>query len=282
MITEGELKSALNRYNISPKKYLGQNFLVDDVIADRMIRACKFLKDDWAMEIGSGLGILTRRLAREVKKVLAVEKDRNVCVALNDVLKGYDNVDVICDDFMALDLDRTLLEAPEKIKVIGNLPYYITSPIIEKLIANRHDFDSIYITVQKEVADRICANPGGKEYGSLSVFVQFYTRPTILMQILRDSFYPVPEVDSTFVELLVLQRPSVDVKDPDKFFAVVKAGFGQRRKTLLNSLLSSEAINLEKDALADLLKKIEIDPNIRAEELSLEQFARIANALLAS
>lgn len=279
MIPEAELKSVLNRYNISPKKYLGQNFLIDEVIADRMIRACRFVKDDWAMEIGSGLGILTRRLAREVKKVLAVEKDRNVCMALNDVIKGYDNVDVVCDDFLTLDLDRTLLEAPDKIKAIGNLPYYITTPIIEKLIANRHDFESIYITVQKEVAERICADPGGKDYGSLSVFVQFYTRARILMQIGRDSFYPVPEVDSTFVELVVLQKPSVNVSDTDKFFAVVKAGFGQRRKTLLNSLLSSEAVNIDKNALAELLKKIEIDPNIRAEELSLEQFARIANAI---
>ena len=279
MIPEAELKSVLNRYNISPKKYLGQNFLIDEVIADRMIRACRFVKDDWAMEIGAGLGILTRRLAREVKKVLAVEKDRNVCMALNDVIKGYDNVDVVCDDFLTLDLDRTLLEAPDKIKAIGNLPYYITTPIIEKLIANRHDFESIYITVQKEVAERICADPGGKDYGSLSVFVQFYTRARILMQIGRDSFYPVPEVDSTFVELVVLQKPSVNVSDTDKFFAVVKAGFGQRRKTLLNSLLSSEAVNIDKNALAELLKKIEIDPNIRAEELSLEQFARIANAI---
>jgi len=279
LITEAELKAALNRYNISPKKYLGQNFLVDEVVVDRMIRACRFVKDDWVMEIGAGLGVLTRRLAREVKNVLAVEKDKNVCVALRDMIKGSANINIICDDFMELDIERTLLEAPEKIKVIGNLPYYITSPIIEKLINNRLNFESIYITVQREVAERICASPGGKDYGSFSVFVQFYTRPRILLNIGRDCFYPEPEVDSSFVELTVLQRPSVDVSDADKFFAVVKAGFGQRRKTLLNSLLSSAAINLEKNALADLLKKIEIDPNIRAEELSLEQFARIANAI---
>jgi 16S rRNA (adenine1518-N6/adenine1519-N6)-dimethyltransferase len=279
LITEAELKSALKRYNISPKKYLGQNFLVDEVVVDRMIRACRFVKDDWVLEIGAGLGVLTRRLAREVKNVLAVEKDRNVCVALTDMVKGSANINIICDDFMELDIERTLIEAPEKIKVIGNLPYYITSPIIEKLITSRLNFESIYITVQKEVAERICASPGGKDYGSLSVFVQFYTKPRILLNIGRDCFYPEPEVDSSFVELMVLQKPSVDVSDADKFFAVVKAGFGQRRKTLLNSLLSSEAITLDKNALAELLEKIDIDPGIRAEELSLEQFARIANAI---
>lgn len=279
MTTEAELRSALKRYSISPKKYLGQNFLVDEIVVDRMIRACRFVKEDWVMEIGAGLGVLTRRLAREVKNVLAVEKDRNVCVALRDMVSGSANINIICDDFMQLDIERTLIEAPEKIKVIGNLPYYITSPIIEKLITSRLNFESIYITVQKEVAERICASPGGKDYGSLSVFVQFYTKPRILLNIGRDCFYPEPEVDSSFVELMVLQKPSVDVGDADKFFAVVKAGFGQRRKTLLNSLLSSEAINLDKNALAELLKKIGIDPGIRAEELSLEQFARIANAI---
>ena len=279
MIAEAELKSALKRYNISPKKYLGQNFLVDEVVVDRMIRACRFTKNDWVMEIGAGLGVLTRRLARGVKNVLAVEKDRNVCVALRDMVKGYDNVNIICDDFLELDIEKTLIEVPEKIKVIGNLPYYITSPIIEKLITSRLNFESMYITVQKEVAERICAGPGGKDYGSLSVFVQFYTKPRKLLDIGRDYFYPEPEVDSSFVELMVLQRPSVDVSDADKFFAVVRAGFGQRRKTLLNSLLSSEAITLDKNALAELLKKIDIDPGIRAERLSLEEFARISNAI---
>lgn len=279
MITKAELKSILNKYNISPKKYLGQNFLVDEVIVDRMIRACGFTKSDWVMEIGAGLGVLTQRLARGVKKVLAVEKDRNVCVALTDMVKGSTNIDIICDDFMGLDIEKTLIEAPEKIKVIGNLPYYITSPIIEKLITNRLNFESIYITVQKEVAERICASPGGKDYGSLSVFVQFYTKPRVLLNIGRNYFYPEPEVDSSFVELMVLQKPSVDVSDADKFFAVVRAGFGQRRKTLLNSLLSSEAITLDKNALAELLEKIGIDPGIRAERLSLEEFARIANAI---
>lgn len=279
MFTEAELKSVLNKYNVSPKKYLGQNFLVDSDVVEDMITACGFTKNDCVMEIGAGLGALTQRLAREVKNVLAIEKDRNICAALGYILKGFSNVNVVCDDFLELDLERALAESFYKVKVIGNLPYYITSPIIEKLIDERHNFDIIFVTVQREVAERLCAKPGGKDYGSLSVFVQFYTKPRILLDIGKHSFYPEPEVDSSFVELTILQKPPVEVSDTGKFFAVVKAGFGQRRKTLLNSLFSSDVITLDKASLAELLKKIGIDPNIRAERLSLEQFARIANAI---
>ena len=273
------MKGVLKKYNIAPKKYLGQNYLVDSDVIEDMIEDCKFSETDWVMEIGAGLGALTERLAREVKHVLAIEKDRNACVALAEILKGFSNVNIVCDDFLELDLERVLVESPYKVKVIGNLPYYITSPIIEKLIVGRNNFESIFITIQKEVAERICAKPGGKVYGSLSVFVQFYMKPFILLDISRRSFYPEPEVDSSFVEFKILQKPPVQVTDTEKFFAVVKAGFGQRRKTLLNSLLSSEMIKLDKNALAELLKKINIDPNFRAEQLSLEEFARIANAL---
>lgn len=279
MLAVNELKAAFKRYNFFPKKYLGQNFLVDGDIVEDIITACGFTENDLVMEIGAGLGALTVRLAHEVKSIVAIEKDRNICMALGDILKELRNVKLICDDFLEANLEHTLVVYPHKVKVIGNLPYYITTPIIEKLIASRHNFESIFITVQKEVAERICANPGGRDYGSLSCFVQFYMKPRILLDIGKRSFYPEPEVDSSFVELTILQKPSVEVSDTGKFFAVVRAGFGQRRKTLLNSLLSSEAITLDKNALAELLKKIGIDPGIRAERLSLEEFARIANAI---
>jgi 16S rRNA (adenine1518-N6/adenine1519-N6)-dimethyltransferase len=279
MLTLPELKSILNKYQISPKKYLGQNFLVDSDVVEDMITACGFTSLDWVMEIGAGLGVLTNRIAREVKMVFAIEKDKKVCLALNDVLKGFSNVRVLCEDFLEVDIDSVLAEAPFKVKAIGNLPYYITTPIIERLIENRNDFETIFIMVQKEVADRICADPGGKDYGSLSVYVQFYTKPIALLDISRCSFYPQPEVDSTFLKMSVLSKPSVQVKDQSKFFAVVKAGFGQRRKTLLNSLLSSDAVTLDKAGLAQLLTRIGIDPGIRAERLSLQQFAMIADAL---
>ncbi len=279
MLNLSELKSVLKKYGLTPRKYLGQNYLVDSDVIEDIIEACKFNDTDWVMEIGAGLGAVTERLAHHVAHVLAVEKDRGTCVALGDILKGFTNVNIVCEDFLELDLERALAESPYKVKVIGNLPYYITSPIIEKLIAGRHNFETVFITIQKEVAERICAKPGGRDYGSLSVFVQYYTKPRILLDIGRQAFYPEPEVDSSFVELAILQKPPVQANDEEKFFAVVKAGFGQRRKTLLNSLLSSEEIKLDKAGLAGLLKKIGIDPNIRAEQLSLEEFARISNSL---
>ncbi len=279
MFTASELRSVLKKYGLTPRKYLGQNYLVDSDVIEDIIEACKFVDTDWVMEIGAGLGAVTERLAREVKHVLAIEKDRGACVALGDILKGFTNVNIVCEDFLDIDLERALAESPYKVKVIGNLPYYITSPIIEKLIAGRHNFESVFITIQKEVAERVCAKPGSKIYGSLSVFVQYYTKPCILLDIGKHAFYPEPGVDSAFVELAILQKPSVQANDEEKFFDVVKAGFGQRRKTLLNSLLSSEEIKLDKPGLAELLKKIGIDPNIRAEQLSLEEFARISNAL---
>ncbi|HOX09358.1 MAG TPA: 16S rRNA (adenine(1518)-N(6)/adenine(1519)-N(6))-dimethyltransferase RsmA [Candidatus Omnitrophota bacterium] len=279
MLTLPELKSTLNKYGITPKKFLGQNFLVDSDVVEDIMTVCRFTNIDWVMEIGAGLGALTNRLARDVKRVLAIEKDRSVCLALNDIMKGFSNVRIVCDDFLEMDLESALVEAPFKVKAIGNLPYYITTPIIERLIENRNNFESVFIMVQKEVADRICAKPGGKDYGSLSVYAQFYTKPSILLDINRHSFYPKPEVDSTFLELSLLAKPSVQVKDQSKFFAVVKAGFGQRRKTLLNSLLSGGEITLDKPGLAALLESIGIDPGIRAERLTLQQFATIADAL---
>jgi 16S rRNA (adenine1518-N6/adenine1519-N6)-dimethyltransferase len=279
MLDLPELKSTLKKYGITPKKFLGQNFLVDRDVVEDIITVCGFKNLDWVMEIGAGLGALTRRLAREVKHVIAIEKDRGVCLALNDILKGFGNVRTVCDDFLELDLGSVLVEGPSKVKAIGNLPYYITTPIIERLIENRNNFETVFVMVQKEVAERICAGPGGKDYGSLSVYAQFYSRPRILLEINRHSFYPQPEVDSSFLELDLLPRPSVKVNDESRFFAVVKAGFGQRRKTLLNSLLSSEAIDLDKPALSALLMRLGIDPGIRAERLSLPQFAAISDAI---
>ncbi len=274
-----ELRSTLRKYNITPKKYLGQNFLADRDVVEDIITVCGFKNFDWVMEIGAGLGALTCRLSREVRRVIAIEKDRSVCFALNDILKGFDNVRTVCDDFLDVDLGSVLVEAPSKVKAIGNLPYYITTPIIERLIDNRNDFDTVFIMVQKEVAERICARPGGKDYGSLSVYVQFYAKPRILLEINRSSFYPQPEVDSSFLELALPPKPSVKVNDERRFFTVVKAGFAQRRKTLLNSLLSSEAISLDKPDLSALLTRLGIDPGIRAERLSLAQFAAISDAL---
>lgn len=278
MLSPAELKAVLARYEIRPKKYLGQNFLVDQNIADEIIRMCRLVNTDWVLEIGPGLGALTRRIAGSVKKVIAVEKDRRICAALPELMKGFSNVQIVCKDFLELDLTQTLSECPPKIKAIGNLPYYITSPIIEKLIINKDNFGSIFITVQKEVAERICARPGRKDYGSFSCFVQFHAKPDILLNIGKRAFYPQPAVDSVFMELSVLPKPPVQVDDADRFFRIIRAAFGKRRKMILNSLLYCESLNLDKGGVLALLVRAGVKPAARPEELSLEDFARISNA----
>lgn len=279
MLTLNEVKTILDQYKIRPNKHLGQNFLIDSNIADEMLKRCRLANTEWILEIGPGLGALTSNLSNSVKKVIAVEKDRRFCFILNELLRNFVNVKIVCDDFLEMDLSRVLMEAPTKVKVIGNLPYYITTPIIEKLITNRNNFSSIFITVQKELAQRLCARPGNKVYGAVTCFVQFHTKPAILMDINRRAFYPQPEVDSVFMELAILPLPPVLVNDTERFFKIIRACFGQRRKTLLNSLFASEIFKLDKEGLAVLLTRINIDPNRRPEELSLEEFAKIENTL---
>ncbi len=279
MLTVSELKSVLVEHGIRPKKYLGQNFLVDRKTADDMIGMCRLENTDWVLEIGPGLGALTRVIAGAAGKVIAVEKDRRVYTALIELMKGAGNVQIICEDFLELDLSRALSGCPSKIKAVGNLPYYITSPIIEKLIMNRNNFSSIFITVQKEVGDRMCAKPGGKDYGSFSCFVQFHARPAVLLNIGKRAFYPQPAVDSVFMELSVLPKPPVEVDNIERFFVITRAAFGKRRKTILNSLAYCASLNLDKNGIAALLERAGVKPAARAEVLSLEDFARICNAV---
>ncbi|KPK42199.1 MAG: hypothetical protein AMJ78_03320 [Omnitrophica WOR_2 bacterium SM23_29] len=279
MLTASELKVILAEYDIRPKKYLGQNFLVDRNIAEKMVQMCELSEDDWVVEIGAGLGALTERLGNLVEKVVAVEKDRRLCAALDKSLRGFDNVKIVCADFLKLDLRQVFEANLKKAKIIGNLPYYITTPIIEKLIKDKDMFDSIFITVQKEVAQRLCAKPGGKDYGSISCYLQFFMKPNILFNIKRHAFYPQPEVDSVFLELKVLPKPPVEVDDCERLFKIIRSTFGKRRKTILNSLLASKLTKLDKNDLIAALKSVKIDPNLRPEKLSLEDFATIANAI---
>lgn len=279
MLTVSELKAVLARYDVRPKRYLGQNFLVDQNIAKKIIQLCSFSEKDCVLEIGAGLGALTEQLVNLVKEVVAVERDRKLCAALGDYLSGYDNVKIVCADFLKSDLKQLLESNSRKIKVIGNLPYYITTPIIEKLIEEKDRFDSIFITVQKEVAQRLCAKPGGKDYGSISCYLQFYMKLNILFHIGKRAFYPQPQVDSVFLKLDVLPNPPVRVTDCDRFFGIIRSAFGKRRKTILNSLLASKFMKLDKPNLNAALKGIGINPNARPEQLSLEDFAKIADAI---
>lgn len=279
MLKVSELKTILAKYNIRPKRYLGQNFLVDRNVAERMIQQCKFFDKDCVLEIGAGLGALTERLGTSVASVIAVEKDRRLCAALNELLSGFDNIKIICADFLKLDLRKISAGRYKKTKVIGNLPYYITTPIIEKLIIDKDKLDSIYITVQKEVAQRLCAKPGSRDYGSISCYVQFHLKPNILFHIGKHAFYPQPEVDSVFLKLDILANPLVQVNNRDRLFGIIRSAFGKRRKTILNSLLSCEFLKLGKRELDALLSRAGIKANARPEELSLEDFAKIANAI---
>lgn len=273
-------KELLKKYNLKAVKKFGQNFLTDEGILRTIIDSSGLSKEDCVLEIGPGLGALTQGLCQRAGKVLAVEIDRQLMPVLKVVLFGYDNVQVINDDILKLDLKTVLSEQFGNVpaKVVANLPYYITTPIIMKLLEDRLNLKSITIMVQKEVGDRLCAPPGGKDYGALTVAVQYYCVPNKILVVPSDAFIPQPEVDSMVVRLDVREKPAVKVRDEEMFFRVVKASFAQRRKTLLNAL-SSGNFGLSKDRIKAILDGCNIQENRRGETLSLEEFAAIADEI---
>ena len=253
-----------------PKKSLGQNFLVDKNIQRKIIASCDLMPSDVVLEIGAGRAELTKTIARMVKKVYAIEIDVSLSEFLKQELKDYANVQIINQDILKLDLNKL---SKQKLKVVGNIPYYISSPIIEHLIKYREKIDTIFISVQKEFAKRLAAPCGSKDFGSLSCFVQYYTEPEAIFYIKKNCFYPVPKVDSCFLRLN-LQKKSRLSKQREKFlFKIIRAAFNKRRKTLRNSL---QGIILKKN-LEEFFSKYGIDSNIRPEGLSLENFIKLAN-----
>ncbi|MFH1199292.1 MAG: 16S rRNA (adenine(1518)-N(6)/adenine(1519)-N(6))-dimethyltransferase RsmA [Candidatus Omnitrophota bacterium] len=254
-----------------PIKALGQNFLIDQNIQRKIIASCQLGLSDTIIEIGPGRGELTNLLVGAVKSLYAFEKDSRLAQTLEDSFKGRVDIKIINKDILKVDLNK-YIESKKKIKVIGNIPYYISTPIIEKLLEHRNIIDTIFITVQKEFAERIVANPGPKIYGSLSCFVQYYSNPKILFTISNSCFRPKPKVDSVFLELKVLPEPSVKVNDEDLFFKIIRAAFNQRRKTLRNSL---EGV-ISKEKLEIFFAENNINPNIRPEQLSLKYFSDLA------
>lgn len=283
-----DTKATIKKFNIRPIKSLGQNFLNDDGIIDRIVESANVGSKDLVIEIGPGLGSMTARLAEKAGKVIAVEIDRYLMPALRENLKDYSNVIIVNRDIMKVDVKRELLEAdevkadgfmPESVKIVANLPYYITTPVIMKLLEEELDAECMVFMVQSEVADRMAAAPGGKDYGALSVAVQFYSKPKKLFQVFPHSFIPQPGVDSTVIRLDIYKEPPVSVLDRKLFFKTVKAAFGQRRKTLINALSNAGYFKKSKEELKELLAKIGIDENQRGETLSLEQFARLSNLL---
>ena len=257
--------------HIKPKKSLGQNFLIDKNIQAKIIGACNLSRDDIVLEIGSGKGELTAQFAALVKQIYALEIDPRLTLGLEQKLGIYGNCQIIKADILKFDIKKFLQEnkIKQKIKVIGNIPYYISSPIIEHLINYRNNISQAFMTVQKEFGRRVAAVAGSKEYGSFSCFVQYYAQAKILFEIKSGCFRPVPKVDSCFLSLKFRDKPDVEVKDEEIFFKLIRAAFNQRRKTLRNSLSGF----ITQKELEEFLNSARIDKNVRPEDLSLEQFA---------
>lgn len=274
------IKEIIQDYRFNFSKSLGQNFLIDGNIISKIIEKSDINPKDFILEIGPGIGTLTKELSSKAGKVVAVELDKNLIPILNDTLSGCKNVEIVHGDILKVDLNKIFSEMLKdgNVKVIGNLPYYITTPIIMKLLEKKLKIDKIIVMVQKEVAVRMQASPGNKDYGALSVAVQYYSNPQIIVNVPRHVFMPRPNVDSAVVMLDVYKKPIVDVINEERFFQVVKSAFGQRRKTLLNALAGGN-LGLSKEKIKDILIDCDIDPQKRGETLKLEDFAKISNAI---
>jgi len=260
-----------------PRKRWGQNFLVDHNIARKIISSAGLGPEDIVLEIGAGKGILTGKIAPQVKKVIAVEIDKKLCGFLREELKNYKNVEIVQGDFLRLDISLLLGSGPRSsVKVIANLPYYITSPIIMKLL-NMKGWSVATFMLQREVGERIIASPGGKDYGALSILVQYHCDVEKQFNVSRNVFRPKPDVDSIVIKLKLLKCPRVKVKNEKLFFEIVHGAFSQRRKKLSNSI--SNVLKIDKYFLEDLLERLDVSPARRAETLSLEEFATISNSL---
>lgn len=258
-----------------PKRRLGQNFLVDDSVVDAIIRIADIDEKETILEIGPGKGILTYPLAKRVKRVIALEIDEDLCGFLNDHLAGLSNVEIIHTN--ALTFDYGGLKG--RFRVIANLPYYISIPLIVKLLEDREMIPEMFLMVQKEVADRITARPGIKDYGSISIFVQYLSNVEIVLNVSRESFRPIPKVDSAVIKITSFVRPIVEVIDEGLFFRIVRYAFALRRKTLRNSLKS---LNIPPDMLKEAFRMAGIDPSRRGETLSLQEFANLSNLIAES
>lgn len=279
--TPSRTRDIVKKYGFEFKKSLGQNFLIDQNILHKIVSAAELDTTKGALEIGPGIGALTQHLAHAAGKVTAVEIDNRLIPILRDTLAGEDNVEVIHADVLKLDLQQLFAERfadVSGVSVVANLPYYVTTPILMKLLEDRLPLENIVVMIQKEVADRMAAKPGGKEYGSLSVAVQYYCVPSIVCIVPHTVFIPQPNVDSAVIKLALRDKPAVETPDEAHFFRVVQSSFAQRRKTLMNNL-SSWLGKDRREQLTSLLEQIGIDPGRRGETLSLDEFAKLSTTL---
>lgn len=271
----------LQKYHFNFQKKYGQNFLIDTSVLERIIRAAGITGEDLCLEIGPGIGTMTQYLAEKAREVVAVEIDKNLIPILEETLSDYGNVTVIHDDILKVDLNRIVEQrnGGRPIRVVANLPYYITTPIIMGLFEKQVPVKSITVMVQKEVAERMQAGPGTKDYGALSLAVQYYAEPEVVAKVPPNCFIPRPNVGSAVIRLTRHEKPAVQVEDEKKMFSLIKASFGQRRKTLVNSLSNAPELGISRDHAAAALEKMGLPPMIRGEALTLEQFAELSNRI---
>ncbi len=277
-----ETKFIMKKYGITANKKLGQNFLIDDNAIDAIVDSSKISKEDLVIEIGPGLGTLTKPLLESAGKVICIELDTRMIEILEDRFKLYDNFELINNDVLKVDLNKLISENKHETikhaKVVANLPYYITTPIIMKLLEERLDIESITVMIQKEVADRLVAKPGEVNTGAITYAINYYTKPSRIYEVDKTSFIPAPEVNSTIIKLDVLKTPSVKVENEELMFKIIKSAFMQKRKTLLNSLTNSNLFG-NKDEIEKILQEFNIDLKIRGEKLTLAEYAQIADYL---
>lgn len=271
----------LQKYHFNFQKKFGQNFLIDPNVLERIMDAAEITGEDCVLEIGPGIGTMTQYLCERARHVISVEIDKNLIPILEDTLAAYDNKTIINEDILKVDMNRLAEEynGGKPMKVVANLPYYITTPIIMGLFENKVPLKSITIMVQKEVADRMQEEPGTKDYGALSLAVQYYARPEIVANVPPNCFIPRPNVGSAVIRLTRYEVPPVTVKDEKKMFELIRASFNQRRKTLVNGLGNARNLNLSKDRITKALEEMGLSPMVRGETLSLDQFARLSDLL---
>ena len=269
----------LKKYNFTFQKKFGQNFLIDTHVLDKIIAAAEITKDDFVLEIGPGIGTMTQYLAQAAGKVAAVEIDKALIPILGDTLSAYDNVMIINEDVLKVDIQKLVEEenGGRPVKVVANLPYYITTPIIMGLFEKHVPIESITVMVQKEVADRMQVGPGTKDYGALSLAVQYYASPYIVANVPPNCFMPRPKVGSAVIRLTTYDNPPVEVDDEKLMFRIIRASFNQRRKTLANGLKNAADLDIPKELIAESIESLRHGPSVRGEALTLEEFAALSN-----
>ena len=271
----------IRKYEFVFQKRFGQNFLIDPHVIEKILSSADIKEDDCVIEIGPGIGTLTQYLGKYAGKVIAVEIDKKLMPVLNDTLKDWDNIEIINDDIMNIDLKRLAEEknGGRPFKVVANLPYYITTPVIMRLLEEDIPVESITVMIQKEVADRMKAGPGSKDYGALSLAVSYYAEAETTANVPCNCFIPRPKVDSVVIHLQKYKTPPVNVKDPDLMFRLIRASFNQRRKTLANGIKNAEYLSCSREEAEEALIKCGFNPQIRGEQLSLADFAKLSDML---